>query len=34
MEGSKHNDPFSKDLSLKSNNCGGTLGGISTGSTF
>lgn len=31
MRGSEHNDVFNKDLSLKTNNSGGTLGGISTG---
>ena len=34
MTGSEHNDLFNKDLSLKTNNSGGTLGGISTGQTF
>ena len=31
MTGSTHNDKFDKDLRLKTNNSGGTLGGISTG---
>ena len=34
MFGSNHNDMFAEDLSLKTNNSGGTLGGISTGATF
>lgn len=34
MKGSEHNDAFSADLSLKTNNSGGTLGGITTGETF
>ena len=29
--GSTHNDVFESDLSLKTNNSGGTLGGISSG---
>ena len=34
MVGSTHNDKFNSNLSLKTNNSGGTLGGISTGETF
>lgn len=34
MLGSDHNDKFDKNLKLKTNNSGGTLGGISTGETF
>jgi chorismate synthase len=31
MRGSAHNDKYDKNLQLKSNNSGGTLGGLSTG---
>lgn len=31
MIGSEHNDKFNADLTLKTNNSGGTLGGITTG---
>lgn len=34
MRGSTHNDRFNSDLSLLTNNSGGTLGGISTGEDF
>lgn len=34
MKGSEHNDKFDSSLRLKTNNSGGTLGGISTGETF
>lgn len=34
MTGSAHNDKFDKNLKLKTNYSGGTLGGISTGETF
>lgn len=34
MFGADHNDKFDHNLKLKSNNSGGTLGGISTGETF
>lgn len=34
MTGSVHNDKFDRNLKLKTNNSGGTLGGISTGETF
>lgn len=31
MTGSAHNDKFDKNLNLKTNHSGGTLGGISSG---
>jgi chorismate synthase len=34
MRGSEHNDLFDTNLRLRSNNSGGSLGGISTGETF
>jgi chorismate synthase len=34
MRGSEHNDLFATDLRLRTNNSGGSLGGISTGETF
>jgi chorismate synthase len=34
MRGSEHNDLFDTNLRLKTNNSGGSLGGISSGETF
>lgn len=34
MKGSTHNDRFDSNLKLKTNNSGGSLGGISSGETF
>ena len=31
MTGFEHNDTFNRDLTLKTNNSGGTLGGITSG---